>query len=283
MFSVSELACAWGDEGHAIVGHIADHYLTPTARTKVNQILRTDLSHLTPTTDIATESTWADRFRDSDRDTTKVHYTQTHQWHFADIELDAGDIDAACFGHPALPSGTPASLGPVDDCVTDKIDDFSRELKDPSTSPDEKREALQFLLHFVGDVHQPLHSSDDHDKGGNDKEVSAKGIEANNLHHYWDTEFVQILGSNPKQVGDNLIAKITRANLTAWRKGTAAEWTLEAFAVSKSKAYGPLPSPDSRGSYKLSATYVKSATKAASTQLSKAGVRLATVLNAALQ
>jgi hypothetical protein len=103
--------------------------------------------------------------------TTKKRYEATEEWHFVDIELDNPNLDMACFNHPAVAQGVPASKGPKDDCVVDKINQFKAELSNSATPDAEKLLALKFLLHFVGDVHQPLHSADDHDRGGNDKFV----------------------------------------------------------------------------------------------------------------
>ena len=160
-------AYAWGDEGHEVIGLIADHYLDSAVRAKMNAILAGDKTGLTPSTQIDQEATWADKFRDSDRNTTKVHYNQTHNWHFVDLELEGPDLQTACFGRPALPKETPASLGPADDCVVDKIEEFTTELEKSTTSMQERRLALEFLLHFVGDIHQPLHASDDRDRSRN--------------------------------------------------------------------------------------------------------------------
>ena len=275
---------AWGDEGHEIIGLIAAHYLTPAVAQKVDSLLAGDDSHLTPTTDLQHEATWADKFRDSDRNSPNpVHYNQTHDWHFVDIEIQGGNIDTACFDHPVVPPGTVASMGPAQDCVVDKINEFMAELASTSTDANEKRLALQFLLHFIGDLHQPLHASDDHDKGGNTKKVKASGISTNNLHHYWDTEFVLKLGSDPTLVAQNLTAKITPSQKAKWSGGTPSDWALESTTLAKSKVYGLLPSPDTTGKYLLSATYVSTASKIVTSQLSRAGVRLAKVLNDALK
>src|SRR5262245_51379216 len=102
---------AWGDEGHEIVGVIAYGFLTPAVRTKVDALLAADHDGLTPP-DFVSRTTWADRFRDSDRTSTKIRYNATHNWHFVDTELDDGNVDAACNHHPALPAGTLASAGP---------------------------------------------------------------------------------------------------------------------------------------------------------------------------
>jgi hypothetical protein len=271
-------ALAWGDEGHEVIGLIADHYLEPEVRNRVRSILAGDDSGLT-LRDIAHESTWADKFRDFDRNTTKVHYLQTRNWHFVDLELEGVDLNQACFGHPTLPPGMDAAYGPAEDCVIDKIDQFSAELVSPKTGAQERRLALEFLLHFVGDLHQPLHAADDHDQGGNRKIVSAPGLTPNNLHHDWDTEFVARLGADEAEIAQRLIAEITDSKRKRWSTGTPTDWALETFSVAKLHAYGVLPSPVTRDHYELSDQYVSDATAVTAEQLSKAGVRLAWMLN----
>jgi S1/P1 Nuclease len=280
---ITPRAYSWGDEGHEIIGLIADHYLEPAVRSKVIAILAGDATHLTATTQIDSEATWADKYRDSDRNTTKVHYKQTHNWHFVDLELQGPDLKSACFGQPPLPKKTVASLGAADDCVVDKINEFAAELQAPTTTKKERRFALQFILHFVGDVHQPLHASDDHDQGGNLKTVTAPGIASNNLHHDWDTEFVARLGPNETAIAQQLIANITDAQRAQWASGTPADWAAESFGVAKDHSYGLLPAPDKPNHYQLTAAYVTDASAVTQEQLSKAGVRLASVLNQALR
>jgi len=279
----TDQAFAWGDQGHEIIALVADHFLEPAVRDTIDGLLAGDRSGLTSSKDITHEATWADKYRDSDRDTTRKHYLRTHDWHFVDLELDGPDLAAACFGRPALSPGTVASNGPAQACVVDKIDEFTAELASPASSTGERRKALQFLLHFVGDVHQPLHASDDHDRGGNEKTVSARGTPTNSFHHYWDTEFVIRLGANPPSIARLLIGRISEADRRNWSRGTAADWAMESFHVAVQHAYGLLPAPTSSGHYKLSADYVKDATETTADQLSKAGVRLAFVLNQALR
>src|ERR1700751_3762911 len=74
-------AFAWGDEGHEIIVLIAENYLEPAARAKVATLLATDTDKLTDH-DIASEAPGADRYRDSDRNTTKARYEATWRWHF---------------------------------------------------------------------------------------------------------------------------------------------------------------------------------------------------------
>jgi hypothetical protein len=270
---------AWGDDGHQIVALVAQSFLTPDVRKRVAALLAADTDTLTAH-DIASAATWADRFRDANVNDSRL---RTRQWHFVDIEIAAPDIDAACFGHPTIPSGTVAADGPADDCVVDKIQEFAAELANPATDPEEQIAALKFLLHFVGDLHQPLHSSDDHDQGGNKKKVSAAGFKAGSLHHFWDTAFVDQLGPNTKTIASDLIGHITKGQETEWAAGEPSDWAKETFQVAKDDAYGQLPEPSRRGSFRLTDEYVTSATEDVSLQLSKAGVRLAFVLNKALR
>jgi len=274
-------AFAWGDEGHEVIGLIAEHYLEPTVRERVRLMLAGDDTLLTAV-DIAHEATWADKYRDSDRDTTRVRYLHTRDWHFVDLELTGADLNGACFGGPALAPGTDASQGPAEDCVIDKIDEFSAELENPATAERERRLALQFLLHLVGDLHQPLHAGDDHDQGGNRKIVRAPGIAPNTLHHYWDTEFVARLGSDSAMIAQRLIERIRNPERVRWSAGTPVDWAMESFAVAQSDVYGSLPVASAPNRYELPSAYAENATAVTALQLSKAGVRLAFLLNQAL-
>ncbi len=269
---------AWGDDGHEVIALIAQSRLNPAARQNVEALLAVDPDTLTAH-NIAAAATWADRFRDADLNGARQN---TRQWHFVDLELAAPDLDQACFGHPPVPPGTPASNGPARDCVVDKIDQFEAELATPTTDGSERIVALKFLAHLVGDLHQPLHAADDHDHGGNKKRASAAGLSAGTLHHFWDTEFVDLLGPDPKRTADLLIARISPGNAREWERGTPSDWALEAFKIAKDDAYGRLPMPNARGSFHLSPDYVAAARRDVALQLSRAGVRLAFLLNKAL-
>jgi hypothetical protein len=281
-------ALAWGDEGHEIVATIAYARLTPAVKKKVDALLTADKDTLTAK-DFVSRATWADKYRDSDRNSTRVRYDATEQWHFTDIELQSPSLDAACFNHPPLPSGTAASAGPAKDCAVDKIVEFSAELGNPSISRVERILALKFLLHFVGDVHQPLHSADNHDRGGNDVGiVFGKPPAKGELHAYWDTRLVKRLGADARTVGAALNKQITAAKASEWAKGAPPDWAKEAFEQAKSVSYdfsGEKTVTDDHGgtSEQLDAAYDKRALPVVREQLSKGGVRLAAVLNAALR
>ena len=270
------LACAWGFEGHEIIADIARARLTPAVLAEVDALLASDADNTLTAHDMAAEATWADAWRGAG-------HRETAQWHFVDQELAHPDLTAACFGRPAL-DGTPASAGPAQDCVVDKIAEFTAELGAAST-PQERLLALKYLLHFIGDVHQPLHASNNQDRGGNCVQIALGGPRTVNLHSFWDTGALAPLGSNPRSAATTLNARISPAQAQAWARGSAADWARESYDVAQSVAYtlGLQPGCDeSRAPIPLPAGYADRALAAAELQLEKAGVRLAFVLNTAL-
>lgn len=274
--AISSPAYAWGDLGHRVTALIAYRHLTPTARAKLDALLASDTDTLTAP-DFASRATWADKYRSSHR--------ATAAWHFVDIEIDQPDLTTACFGFPPPSVDQTASLGPAQDCVVNKINEFWAELHATSTPPAERRIALKFLIHFVGDLHQPLHASDHHDRGGNCVGLapSPDGHDAN-LHTYWDTGAVEALGGSADQIAAKLDAHIKRADVQAWSSGTPRTWAMETFEVGRRDAYAlpSAPTCDDHGSVTLSPAYQAAAQKDAAVQLEKAGIRMAGLLNRAL-
>ena len=269
-------AFAWGYEGHEIVAAIARARLTRAVRAKVDAILAGDTDTLTAP-DMLSRATWADAWR-------SAGHRETASWHFVDQELGHPDLSSACFGRPAL-NRSPASAGPAQDCVVDRIDEFSAELASSSTSPAERILALKYVLHFVGDVHQPLHASDHEDRGGNCVRIAMGGPVTSNLHSFWDTGVLAPLGADPVAAAAQLNAMITPAQARAWSRGSASDWAKESYEVAQRVAYtfntasgcDPNASPVS-----LPPGYAQRALAAAQVQLQKGGVRLAYVLNTAL-
>jgi hypothetical protein len=267
-------ALAWGREGHSVVAQIARGYLTPKAAAAVDALLASDPDALTAP-DLGARASWADAWRKDHRDTT--------EWHFADVELDHPDLEAACFGFPA--SATPASAGPAKDCVVGRLDAFEKELADPATDPAERVLAFKFVLHFVGDLHQPLHAADNQDKGGNCVPLALGGPRTVNLHSYWDTVIVEAIEPDPTKLAATLAAQITPAQRKAWEQGDARTWAMESFAVAKASVYTIGSKPGCSNDavpLALPAGYDDQAKAAVALQLQKAGVRLALELNRAL-
>jgi S1/P1 Nuclease len=265
---------AWGYEGHKIVAAIARSYLTPAVKAKVDALLTADTDILEPH-DMLSAATWADTYRKDHRETA--------QWHFVDIELGKPDLDAACFGHP--PSAVPASAGPAKACLVDRLKAFESELANPATPQAERIVALKFVLHFVGDVHQPLHTSDDENQGGNCVRVALGGSRTTNLHSYWDTGLITPMGTDPAALAADLAAKITPAQAKAWASGDAKAWATESFGVATAVAYWPGMArgcPSDAAPVTPPPGYDEAAQAAIVQQLEKAGVRLAWLLNTAL-
>ncbi|MDE2393980.1 MAG: hypothetical protein KGL43_20085 [Burkholderiales bacterium] len=288
-------ARAWGDEGHEIIASIAYWHLGAAARAEVDAVLQADPDELTAP-DFVARSTWADRWRDSDRYASRERYEATRRWHYADVEIDSAprpakpdllrSLDAACGGHPPLPAGVRASAGPAEACVVDKVEQFAAEWRSPSTPAPERLLALKFLIHFVGDLHQPLHLADDHDTGGNEVALVQRGRHgAANLHAYWDTGLVRRLGRRPERVAQSLDEAITVEQARTWSAGGPADWALDSFALARDVAY------DWRGAVRVSAdsgkpalrlgdAYEARALPVVREQLAKAGIRLAVLLEA---
>jgi hypothetical protein len=185
-------------------------------------------------------------------------------------------MKAACYGRAPLPSGTPVSVGDKMACVVDKINQFAAELAAPGTDAEERLYALKFLLHFIGDMHQPLHSSDNHDAGGNSVKVTVDGFDhksRDSLHGYWDKQFVDALGRPPSALAQQLLAQITPDQEATWKQGTPDDWTVEAFSIAQADVYGEPPLSKDALQH-LDAAYVARAEKDVALQLSRAGVRL---------
>ena len=267
---------AWGYEGHRVVALVARSYIAPATRIKIDALLAMDPDVLTGH-DMASEATWADAYRSHG-------HRETAQWHFVDQELDgSAGLDVACFDHPG--SAALVSEGPARACVVDRVRAFEAELRAPGTPLAERIIALKYLLHFVGDLHQPLHASDNHDRGGNCVLLSLGAARAVNLHAYWDTVVVEGIDRDPARLAAALRTQIRPVQAAAWRQGDAGSWAQEAFDVSRTAVYkvGSVPGCSSESAaVPLPAGYEQRAVGVARLQLARAGVRLAAVLDRAL-
>src|SRR5208282_4145585 len=165
-------AWAWGPDGHEIVAVIAADNLTPAAASHVADIFGVSADKRSIATAMEAASIRPDfEFRDEDH--------STKLWHFIDICLQdrRADVQARC---------------PGGNCVTGKIDEYSKRLKESNYDHWGAAGDLAFLIHFVGDIHQPLHAANDEDYGGNCITVDSN-LRASNLHDVWDTTVVRRL------------------------------------------------------------------------------------------
>jgi len=147
-------------------------------------------------------------------------------------------------------------------------------------APDVARaEALRFLIHFVADVHQPLHAEDNDDKGGNQVHVRI-GRERASLHKLWDVDVVDPLGPDPDTIADGIEQDLTPDRRRDWRSGAPARWGNEVHAIAREHIYPPL---GGARDLRLPRDYAFRQSMLARILLAKAGVRLAWLLNTALR
>jgi hypothetical protein len=159
----------------------------------------------------------------------------------------------------------------------------SNALTDKRVLASGRAEALRFLIHFVGDVHQPLHAADNRDKGGNATRVVLRG-QRTNLHAVWDVDVVRALGRSPEEISTQLEREITPADIRMWQMGNGLDWAIESFRIASREIYGGLSGAGGTDApIILPPDYTASESALVRQQLEKAGVRLAWVLNEALR
>ena len=137
-----------------------------------------------------------------------------------------------------------------------------------------------FLVHFVGDMHQPLHCSDNKDKGGNDVKLDFFG-RPSNLHSVWDSGLLGRIGQEDAlftQYSNDLTQKLAKK----WGKGTVDAWAEQSHKAAQKVVYGKLPKAAAGATVKIDAAYQKRAEPLIREQLERAGARLAAVLNGEL-
>jgi hypothetical protein len=245
-------AHAFGPDGHRVIAEIAQRRLTPEAAAEVRDLLAVDNE-----TSLAGIASWADHIRTWRR--------KTDQWHYVSIPVSANVYDASrdC---------------PGNNCIVAKLEEFQAQLADVSLPKADRLEALRFVVHFVGDVHQPLHCSDNNDKDGAAEAVV--GYDGgNNLHEVWDAGIIEEAGLDAADAPWRLNSQITDAEAEQWEEGTATDWVNESHAIAVSFIYKHLPGRTRR----LPGGYQAQAEPLVELQLERAGVRLAAVLNRALQ
>lgn len=252
---VPAVAGAWGANGHRIVCDIAWRRLTPEARTLVETLRAGDAVR---TESFAGSCSWADGARRSRPETSAYHYVN-------------------------IPAGV-AGLDMARDCATEAkcvpwaIEHYAEILADTARPVAERAEALRFLSHFVGDVHQPLHAGRPEDRGGNTIHVSFLGDPgpANrpfNLHYVWDDLILRHADVVGMSAAAALDSAITPDQARAWAASSVAEWTDESYRMCETDVY-PLPAGNA-----IDEAYYQRALADEKTRLEQAGVRLATVLN----
>jgi hypothetical protein len=257
------LACwqllAWGFKGHRIVGDIARDHLSATAKQNLIALQGND--------DLAAISTWADEVR-SQR-------PESSGWHYVDIPKDAAGFsdERDCYRPD---DRHPSSKEDHQNCVVDRIIFFKHVLANGSASQADRLEALKWVVHFVGDIHQPMHAIEEA-RGGNDIHVNEFGSAqcgryACNLHAEWDTGLIEHTGRSEQDYVAYLEQMITAKKLQA--SGQPADWANESLQLARKVWLNDGGAVDE--------TYYKANINIVDERLALAGLRLAAVLNDAL-
>lgn len=236
-------AFAWGQIGHRVTGAIAEPLLTRKAKTAVAAILGKE--------SLAEASTWADEMRSS----PEVFWQATaNPWHYVTVPV----------GKTYPEAGAP----PEGDAYT-ALKQFSATLKDPRSTLEQKQLALRFIVHLVGDLHQPLHVGSGNDRGGNDRKVTF-GREETNLHAVWDGTLVDRQQLSYTEMTAFLSRKLTPQLKREWANADPLVWIAESAAL-HAQIY---PTED-----RLSYRYAFNQQDTVDRRLTQAGVRMAAYLN----
>jgi hypothetical protein len=247
-WTAADIRGRWFALGHRVVASIAEERLTPGARAAVREILGGQ--------SLADVSSCADLIREA-----RPH---TKWWHFVNIPLHATAYDSA----------RDCARG----CIISAIATERADLADPSTSAPARAEALRFLVHFIGDLHQPLHTADNSDRGGT-KRIVWLGADSTDLHKVWDGQLLERSGVSPSSDAAYLEAlrrMMDTLDLSALESGTVLDWAMEGHRLAETSVYR-LP----RGG-RIGDSYVRANRAVVDRAIIAAGVRLARILNEAL-
>lgn len=234
---------SWGDTGHRVIGYIADKHLSKKACRMVKQILGNE--------SLAMSSTWAD-FIKSD----SVLNAQTSAWHYVNI--------------PDGQTYEQMQKSPQGD-VIEAIDRMIKDLQNPNLSIEKKRFALRFLVHLVGDLHQPLHAGRAEDLGGNKIRVRWFGRDSN-LHRVWDSDLIEHLNLSYTELAE-AINFPTKEQIRLWQSTDHRAWVEESRNLAQ-KVYDSAKNNDNLG-YR----YAYDFDEDLKLKLLQGGVRLAGLLN----
>lgn len=266
-FLVMTVSCgqawAWGQEGHSIVAELAEHRLDRATLEKVRLLLKTELpvSSTDSRVSLASIASWADDYR--------AEHEESRNWHFVNIPYDRATYD------PAVDCKNDARYG---DCIINAIERARAVLADCSKAATQQAQALKFLVHFVGDIHQPLHDTDrNNDHGGNDIVVTFFGKSAK-LHAIWDSDIIM----HTVYAWGAYVTRLETTwfpgrDLTGLDGGSPVDWALEAHRFARETVY---EIPDGAV---LEMNYYSKALPIVDRQLAVAGIRLAKILTDALK
>ncbi|WP_103071233.1 S1/P1 nuclease [Aquimarina sediminis] len=232
----------WGKTGHRVTGQIADTYLTKKAKRNVANILSGK--------GLAFVSVFADEIK-SDK-----QYKGYSPWHYVNFSFDKKYGEESPNEYGDLVQG-------IDKCI--------EVLKNKKSTSKDKEFYLKMLVHFVGDLHQPLHVGRGEDKGGNDIQVRWFR-EGSNLHRVWDSEMIDYYGMSYTELAVNANV-LSKKQIKDIQSGTILDWVYESQKLAQ-EVYA-----SANVGEKLGYKYMYNYFPVVRTQLQKGGVRLAKILN----
>lgn len=238
----------WGPDGHRIVADIALQRLSPTAANETRRLLGGQ--------NINEIASWADD--------EKRKLPATAPWHYIDIEI-------------ADTSYVPSRDCKANACVIWAVESRLAILADRNQPDSARASALKFVVHFVGDLHQPLHAGERADKGGNDVKLSFHG-KLTNLHAVWDSGILLSFGQSDAEIVHQLDDDIARRkDIAALSGGSVVQWVMESHDLARDVVYRNLPN-----SLEITPQYIDAARPVIYEQLLRGGLRLGALLERAL-
>ncbi|NJM50889.1 MAG: S1/P1 nuclease [Sphingomonadales bacterium] len=262
-------ALAWGEYGHQTIADIAQANVSAKTRAEMQHLFAAQRLLGTPDCALANihdASIWADCIR---RDRLRWGYTAP--WHYQNVNIcKAFDLSPCRDGN----------------CVSAQIDRNFALLKDKSLPDHVRLEALAFLVHFTGDLHQPLHAGDRADRGGNDVKANYGIIPGANLHWIWDSH----LAERPISAAPALVRRYSQEERERLSGGTSEDWSREGWQLSRDIAYARAldkdPCEDDQSPPAQPVTIdeadVEASRDTLRLQVQRAGLRLARLLDEAL-
>jgi hypothetical protein len=235
-------AFAWGKTGHRVVAAIADRGLSAEARAHIQLLLGSE--------SLDEAATWPDDMRS---DPSPFWQKTATPWHYVTV------------------GGTEYDIAPPEGDALTALRHFRATLLDPKASVADKQTALRFIVHLVGDLHQPLHVGQPGDHGGNDVKVNFAG-RPSNLHSVWDTGLVDDQQLSFSEYAERLSRRTTPEQVIAWTDPNPLDWIRESAAIRP----GLYPA---QGTTDLGWDYIYKFRPVMERRLAQAGVRLAAYLN----
>lgn len=245
-------AWAWGRLGHRAIAEFAGHHISPAARAAIAELLE-------PGESMADASTWADENR------IRIHGSGA--WHFADVPLEEMQYNDRLAG-----AGQ----------IIPKLREFRSILADRSRPVASRRQALRFVIHLVGDMHQPLHIGEHHDRGGNTLQVQFFHRKTS-LHHLWDDMILEHRTRGEDRWVAELLAMDNPVDRSAAMGGTIEEWATGSLLAAQRAYQNPQTGRRIEPGDVLADAYYDANLPIVRQQLYRAGARLAWVLTDTLR